>query len=91
MPDSRARDIEVAKAFGGRLKMVRLEKGLTQEQLAQLAGLHPTFISNCERGYSAPTLETLLRLARALAVRPGELVDSLAEGRPSEPSELKPY
>ena len=56
---------------------LRLERGLTQEQLAEGADVHPTFISNLERGYSAPTLHTLLRLATALEVRPGELVDGL--------------
>ncbi|MCU1392049.1 MAG: Transcriptional regulator, family protein [Ilumatobacteraceae bacterium] len=70
----------MAIAFGARLKEVRLEKGLTQEALAHKAGLHPTYISNCERGYSAPTLETLIRLARCLGVQPGDLVDGLHIG-----------
>lgn len=59
---------------------MRTSQGLTQEGLAHAAELHPTYISNCERGYSAPTLETLLRLARALGVRPSELVDDLDLG-----------
>jgi transcriptional regulator with XRE-family HTH domain len=76
-PHRRARDEKVAKAFGARLRELRLERGLTQEALAEAADVHPTFISNVERGYSAPTLYTLLGLARALGVRPGELVDGL--------------
>jgi transcriptional regulator with XRE-family HTH domain len=48
------------------------------EGLAELADVHPTFISDVERGYSAPTLYTLLSLAHALDVRPGQLVDPLA-------------
>jgi transcriptional regulator with XRE-family HTH domain len=76
-PSSRARDEGLAKAFGKRLRTIRLERGLTQEQLAERASVHPTFISNVERGYSAPTLVTLVRLARALGVKPGDLTDDL--------------
>jgi transcriptional regulator with XRE-family HTH domain len=76
-PPSRARDEGLAAAFGARLRAMRLERGLTQEQLAESAELHPTFISNIERGYSSPTLSTLLRLADALNTRPGALVDDL--------------
>jgi transcriptional regulator with XRE-family HTH domain len=77
VPISRARDKPVARAFGTRLRTVRTERGMTQEALAHAAGVHPTYVSNCERGYSAPTLETILRFADALDVRPGELVDDL--------------
>jgi transcriptional regulator with XRE-family HTH domain len=75
--ERRARDKDVAEAFGRQLRALRTDKHLTQEQLAERAGLHPTFISNIERGYSAPTLYTLLSLAQALEVKPGRLVDGL--------------
>ncbi len=77
MPKRRARDSELSIAFGAKVREVRLEHGLTQEQLAERANLHPTFVSNLERGYSAPTLATLIAVAKALEVRPGELVDEL--------------
>lgn len=73
----RARDPELSEAFGKRVREVRLERGLTQEQLAETADVHPTFVSNLERGYSAPTLHTLMAIANALGVRPGELIDDL--------------
>jgi transcriptional regulator with XRE-family HTH domain len=78
VPGSRARDKELAAAFGRRLRAARTEAGLTQEQLAGRAELHATFIANIERGYSAPSLGTLIRLASALGLRPGELVDGLS-------------
>lgn len=77
-PRSRARDLQIAAAFGDRVRAVRHERELTQEQLAEAAGLHPTFISNVERGYRVPTVPTLLRLAKGLDVEPGQLVDGLA-------------
>ncbi len=54
-----------------------MSKAMTQEALAESAGLHPTFVSNIERGYRVPTVPTLLRLASGLGVPPGELVDGL--------------
>lgn len=78
MPDrQRSRDLAIAAAFGQRVREVRLASNLTQESLAEAAGLHPTFISNVERGYRVPTVPTLLRLATGLAVSPGVLVDGL--------------
>ncbi|MDQ3094383.1 MAG: helix-turn-helix domain-containing protein [Actinomycetota bacterium] len=77
MPVGRSRNHALATAFGARLREVRHARGLSQEALAHAASLYPTYISNCERGYSAPTLETLLRLAAALEVMPSALVDDL--------------
>ncbi len=76
-PLQRSRDLEIARAFGQRVREVRLEAGLTQEQLAERAELHPTFISNVERGYRVPTVPTMLRLARGLGVEAGRLVDGV--------------
>lgn len=69
---------QVAEAFGQRVRELRLEKGMTQEQLAEAAGLHPTFISNVERGYRVPTIVTLLKLADGLNMLPAALVEGLA-------------
>lgn len=76
----RSRDLAIAKAFGERVRTVRHEQGLTQEQLAEAAGLHPTFISNVERGYRVPTVPTMLRLAAGLGVEPGVLVAGMRPG-----------
>jgi len=73
----RSRDQEIAKAFGLKVKEVRLAQGMTQEQLAEATGLHSTFISNVERGYRVPTIVTLLRLAEGLGVEASALVDAL--------------
>lgn len=74
----RSRDLAVAKAFGERVRVVRRERGMTQEALAEAAELHPTFISNVERGYRVPSVPTLLRLAAGLGVEPSQLVDDLS-------------
>lgn len=78
-PRQRSRDQAIAAAFGERVREVRLEKDITQEQLAEAAELHPTFISNVERGYRVPTVPTMLRLAKGLGVAAAQLVDGLED------------
>lgn len=79
VPDSRrrSRDLAIAEAFGVGLRETRHAADMTQEALAEAAGLHPTFISNVERGYRVPTLPTVLRIANGLGVPPAALVDDL--------------
>jgi len=52
--------------FGRRLRQLRRQKDLTQEQLAEAVGISVEFISNIERGINAPSFETLERLAAVL-------------------------
>ncbi len=54
--------------FGRRLRELRKQKDLTQEQLAEAAQISVEFLSNMERGVNAPSFETLERLAMALNV-----------------------
>jgi transcriptional regulator with XRE-family HTH domain len=61
--------------FAERLKTLRIEKQLTQEQLAKLTGLSTSFISSMERGINAPSFETLESLAKALDVLVKDLFD----------------
>lgn len=71
-------------AFGARLKELRAQKGVSQDKLADETDVHPTAIGRLERGDREPRLTTILRLARGLDVRPGELVDDLAAGSAQE-------
>lgn len=60
--------------FGERLRDVRLRRKLTQETLAQLAGMSEAYISNMEHGLKVPSLTTVLRLAVALNCKVMDLV-----------------
>jgi transcriptional regulator with XRE-family HTH domain len=59
--------------FGERIRELRAERGLSQEDLAECSGLHRTYISGIERGVRNPTLSIILQIASALKVHPSEL------------------
>lgn len=72
------KDAEAASsAFGLRLKALREEHGISQDKLADETDIHPTAIGRMERGKREPRLTTILKLARGLGVKPGELLDRL--------------
>jgi transcriptional regulator with XRE-family HTH domain len=68
------RSSAVSELFGERLRELRHAAGLTQEALADRAGLPHTHISAMERGIKLPNLLTLLRLAVALDCKVAKLV-----------------
>lgn len=59
---------DVLVRFGGQLRRVRTRKGISQERLAELAGLHRTYVSSVERGLRNISLLNIDKLARALSV-----------------------
>jgi len=65
----------VGLAFGAALRAARKHKGMTQEQLADAAGVDRTFPTLLERGLRTPTLGTILRLADALHVPAERLIE----------------
>lgn len=67
-----------AQAFGARLRALRAELGVSQDELARRTDIHPTAIGRLERGARQPGLQTILRLAHGLNIKPGRLVDDLA-------------
>jgi len=60
-------------ALGRRLVGLRKDASLTQEALADAAGLHWTYIGQIERGERNPTYKNVLKLARGLGVDPAKL------------------
>jgi transcriptional regulator with XRE-family HTH domain len=58
------------------LKRLRQERGLTQEELADLAGLNRNYIGMIERQENAATVDTLEALAKALQIAPVQLLDA---------------
>jgi len=59
---------DINKQVGFNIRRIREEKGLTQEQLGALAGLHRAYIGHVERGERNIGLKNLERIARGLDV-----------------------
>ena len=60
--------------FAANMRRIRLEKRLTQEKVAEAAGLHPNYISSVERGERNISICNIERIAIALGVTMSELV-----------------
>ena len=56
------------KSIGARIRTVRLEKKLTQEQLAEAAGVGVTHIRHIETGNSVPSLQVIVDIINAMVV-----------------------
>ena len=67
--------LDPAVAFGRVPRRLRIEKGLTQEQLALEADLQRNYVSLMERGRNQPSLTTLFKLAKALDRKPSAMVE----------------
>ena len=59
---------------GYRLKALRIEQALTQEELANKAGVAPNTVARLERNETEPHMSTVRKLANALEVAPAKLV-----------------
>ena len=63
--------------FGQRVRVRRIELGLSQEALARRAGLHRTYVGSLERGERNVALINIVRLGKALGVDPGSLITGI--------------
>lgn len=70
---------EIAKLVGARLRAYRQQKKLSQEAVAERAGLHPTYIGQLERGEKNASLETVEKVCGALELPMTKLFENLPE------------
>lgn len=66
-----------AGRFGAALAYERRRRSLSMSELARMAGTHASEVSRLERGLRDPRLWTIVRLARALEVPLGRLLDGI--------------
>jgi transcriptional regulator with XRE-family HTH domain len=69
---------DLARRFGENVMVYRRRAGLSQEELGFRASLHRTEISELERGTRLARIDTLIKLAGALSVPPGDLLKGMA-------------
>jgi transcriptional regulator with XRE-family HTH domain len=72
---------DLQRLLGANLRALRLERGLSQEAMADLLGIHRTYIGGLERGERNVTLRTVERLAGQLDVEPRELLKTPTPSR----------
>ncbi len=66
---------DIQKKFGDKIRDLRKQKGLSQEELAFRSGLHRTYISDIERGSRNVSLKNIEKIAKALGVSSKALFD----------------
>ncbi|MCI5219950.1 MAG: XRE family transcriptional regulator [Candidatus Electrothrix sp. LOE2] len=67
----------VKQIIGNNIRTRRKEKGLSQEELAEKAALHRTYIGSVERGERNISVENIVSIARALHILPKELLEGI--------------
>ncbi|MDR3312975.1 MAG: helix-turn-helix domain-containing protein [Oscillospiraceae bacterium] len=70
----------IAKTIGERLRAYRSRAGWSQEELAERAGLHSTYIGQLERGEKNATMESMEKVALALALPLEVLFENIVTG-----------
>ena len=71
-------ELDLRKRLATNLRILRAAQGLSQESLADAAGIHRTFVSQVERELKNVSLDSIRKLANALGVDPVELFQPLA-------------
>lgn len=66
--------MDVCHRLGRNIRRLREAKGLSQEQFADEAGIHRTYVSDLERGSRNPTIRVVERVASALGVTASEIL-----------------
>lgn len=66
---------DIQKKFGDKLRELRKQRGLSQEDLALKSGLHRTYISDIERGSRNLSLKNIEKIAKALGLATKSLLE----------------
>ena len=67
--------MDICTRLGRNVRRLREEKGWSQEDYADRAGIHRTYVSDIERGRRNPTITVVEKLAKPFGVRAGALLD----------------
>ncbi|WP_166370288.1 helix-turn-helix transcriptional regulator [Psychromonas sp. SA13A] len=68
---------DFAKVLGTQIKIIRVKKGFTQQEVALRADLTPSYMSRIEKGSVSTSVEKLCRIAHAMECLPAELLPSI--------------
>ena len=65
------------KKLGANVRHIRLNRGWTQEKLAEIAEIHPVYVSYIEKGSRNPSITKIFSVALALKCTPDEIFDGI--------------
>lgn len=74
-------DEQIKKAFGNAIRELRLEKNISQEELAAISGIDRSYVSLIERGINSPSLVMIFNISRALDVVPSEILIKVEQNK----------
>lgn len=69
--------MDISVELGMRIRYYRKEKDITQEKLAEICSLHPTYIGQVERGEKNATLESVYRISKGLGIPMSKLLENI--------------
>lgn len=81
---------EACRRLGLRIKWLRVEKQITQDELSERAGMFRTYVSRVEAGRANPTVTMLYQIAYALGVPVGQLFEESPAAAPPRVMSLSP-
>ncbi len=70
-------NVSAKSLFGRTVRTLREARGYSQEELAERATLHRNYVGSLERGERNVAIENIVKLARALSVRPADLFEDI--------------
>lgn len=79
---------KLSVAVGQRIRKLRVERRLSQEELALVSELTPAYLGRVERGEKCPSVETVFKISKGLGVPLYELLDLSDEGTPAKKTAL---
>ena len=68
---------DFAKVLGTQIKIVRVQKDLSQQEVAARANITPSYMSRIENGSISTSVEKLYRIAQAMRCQPAELLPEI--------------
>jgi transcriptional regulator with XRE-family HTH domain len=80
---------DVVRALGTQVRRLRLDRRLSQEEIAELAGINPKYLGRVELGKSDPGAYVLVRLAGAFRVPIGELFETIRAAGSADSTTLR--
>lgn len=65
------------QTIASRIKIARIDNELSQQALAELAGIDRKTINRIENGHFSPSMDTYFRICKSLGVKPAQLLDRI--------------